>query len=97
MTKEARYAAAFAKMKGKGQSVTPPSTPKDYPLYQETTRCLDEGLSPGEVHGMLSIVRSMGKNQNLLLKTEDVEAPDRFSEYNEEERLNIIYWRKGIS
>ena len=50
-------------------------------MHTELTEMLDQGLSPQEVQGVLSVVRSMRRNQNLLLRTEDIEGPERFSEY----------------
>ena len=50
-------------------------------MHTELTEMLDQGFSPQEVQGVLSVVRSMRRNQNLLLRTEDIEGPERFSEY----------------
>ena len=83
--KGTRYAATFAGVRSKRQDNTPPTTPKEHPVHQELTRCLEEGLSPEEAYGVVAVIRSMRRNKNLLLRTEDVEGPERFSEYREEE------------
>ena len=72
-------------MRSKRQVNTPPLTPKEHPVHEELTRYLEEGLSPAEAYGVVSVVRSMRRNKNLLLRTEDVEGPEMFSEYREEE------------
>ena len=54
-------------------------------MHQQLTRCLEEGLSPEEAYGVVAVIRGMRRNKNLLLRTQDVEGPERFCEYRDEE------------